>query len=72
MQLHLKRAYRFFTASFSSAQGGRHGTGSPRQQSHPQADGVWTVLWAWIFGGSVWSQELDSTILVSLFQLRAF
>ena len=57
-------------------EGGGHGTApSPGQWAWPQAvraqDNAKTQR-VWVFGGPVWSQELDSMAIMGLFQCRIF
>lgn len=53
----------------SAPESGRHGTGCPGQWSWPRAARAQGHR-VWVLGGPVWSQELDSTIPVGLFQVR--
>jgi len=58
----------------SAPEGGGHGTGCPGQRARPQAIRVQKASGhrVWILGDAVWSQEVDSVILVGLFQLAIF
>jgi len=60
-------------AKSSAPEGGRHGTSCPGQWARPHAARVQGVSHGvWILGGPVQSQESDSMIPVSSFQLRIF
>jgi len=62
----------------AAPQGGGHGTGCPGQWARPQVPefnehlGKAFRYRVWILGGPLWSQELDSMILVSPFQPGIF
>jgi len=62
----------------SAPEGSGHGTGYPGQWSQPSParfQGVFEYHLrhrVWILGGSVWSQEFNSVVLVGPFQLGIF